>query len=311
VAQPGPLRALERARLDVALRAAAPDRLRPAALRDPALPPAAQHHPRPPRARDDPRRRDHHRAARAGLRQRRGLRPGRADPCRALQPAGPRGHRPPHVVHVLRRGPHGGHLPRGGEHRRPPRARAPRRHLRRQQGEPRRPHEPELRRGRARALRGLRVAGAGRGGRQRPRRPRARLPGGRVARRAAHAHRLPHPHRVRLAAQAGQLRLPRLGARRGRGPRHQGGLRVARGRPLPHPAGGRRLGRRDALPGRGAGRRVPPSRPRRRSFGASCPASRRPDGGTPCRASRPRTGSWRPAPPAAGSSTPSQRPCRS
>ncbi len=50
VAQPRPLRALERPRLDAAVRAAAPDRLRPADRRDQALPPAAFEDARPSRS---------------------------------------------------------------------------------------------------------------------------------------------------------------------------------------------------------------------------------------------------------------------
>ena len=64
------LRAVERPRLDAALRAAAPDRLRPADRRAEALPPAALEDARAPGARRDARRRDHDGAARTGARQR-------------------------------------------------------------------------------------------------------------------------------------------------------------------------------------------------------------------------------------------------
>ena len=57
---------------------------------------------------------------------------------------------PPDVVHLLRRRPDGGHLPRGRLDRRVPRARAPHRDLRRQPHQPRRADEPLVRRRRPR-----------------------------------------------------------------------------------------------------------------------------------------------------------------
>ena len=51
-------------------------------------------------------------------------------------------------------------------------------------------------------------------------------------RSAAQPHRRAHPHRLRLAAQAGQPEGPRLAARRGRGAPDQGGLRLGSGPPL-------------------------------------------------------------------------------
>ena len=70
LARPRPLRAVERARLDAALRAAAPDRLpRHDARRAEALPAARQPHRRASRARPRERDRDDDRAARPGARQ--------------------------------------------------------------------------------------------------------------------------------------------------------------------------------------------------------------------------------------------------
>ena len=70
LARPRPLRALERPRLDAAVLAAAPDRLRAADRRAEELPPARLAHRGPPGARLAPRHRDHDRPARPGPRQR-------------------------------------------------------------------------------------------------------------------------------------------------------------------------------------------------------------------------------------------------
>ena len=86
-----------------------------------------------------------------------------------------------------------------------------------------------------------------------------------------------HPHRLRLAEQAGHPDGPRLAAGRGRGAPDQGGLRLGPRRPLP---GARRGGR--ALP-RGRGRRAAP---RPRTTGTSAPrptATSTPSCGTSCR----------------------------
>ena len=196
---------------------------------------------------------DHHGPAGAGLRQLGRLRPGRGHAGRALQPAGARGGVPSHLVHLLGRRPDGGHLPRGRLDRRLPAPRAADRDLRRQPHQPGRAHQPGVRRGRARPLRRLRVAGPARGRRQRPRGDRARPLGGGGRRRPAHADRLPHPHRVRRAPQAGHLVGPRVPARP-RGDRgHQARLRLAR---VAHLPGARRGG---GLAG-GAGRAGPRAR---------------------------------------------------
>ena len=129
--------------------------------------------PGPPRARPRPRdarRRGHHRAARAGLRQRRRHGDGRALPARALRR---RGHGPPHVRDLLRRRPHGGHRLRGRVAGRPARARQARLPLRRQLDLARRPDVAELRLRGRHASASRPTAGTSRGRRrQRPRRAR-------------------------------------------------------------------------------------------------------------------------------------------
>ena len=80
------------------------------------------------------------------------------------------------------------------------------------------------------------------------------------------------PHRLRLAAQAGHLRRPRRAARRGGGARDQARLRLAGGRPVPRPRrgpralrrGGRRPRRRGARRVGGQARRLRRGRARAR-----------------------------------------------
>ena len=96
-----------------------------------------QPHARPPRGAPHHGRRGHHRPARPGLRQRRRHGHRRALPARPLRR---RAVRPPHVRHLRRRRPRGGHQPRGRLARRPPRARPARLRLRRQPHHHRRPH---------------------------------------------------------------------------------------------------------------------------------------------------------------------------
>ena len=87
--------------------------------------------------------------------------------------------RPPHLRHLRRRRPRGGHQPRGRLARRPPRPRPARLRLRRQPHHHRRPDRAGPLRRRRQALRGLRLARARtRRGRQRPRRPRGGRPPG-------------------------------------------------------------------------------------------------------------------------------------
>ena len=111
--RPRPLRAVERPRLDAALRAAAPDRLRPADRRAEELPPAAQQDAGPPRSGRHARRRDHHRPAGPGHHQCGGHGAGREAAGRRVQPRRPRHRRPPHLRVPGRRLPDGRHQPRG------------------------------------------------------------------------------------------------------------------------------------------------------------------------------------------------------
>ena len=97
LAGPRPFRAVERPRLDAAVRAAAPHRLRSADRGAEAIPPAPLEDARAPGARPHRRGRDHHRAARAGPRQRGRHGAGRAPARRALQPSGARDRRSPDV----------------------------------------------------------------------------------------------------------------------------------------------------------------------------------------------------------------------
>ena len=121
------------------------------------------------------------------------------------------------------------------------------------------------------ALRRLRLAHPAGRRRQRRRRDR-RGHRGRRGGRPAEPHRRPHPHRLRQPEQAGHPEGARRPARPGRGPAHQGGLRLG---PGPHVLrAGRGRGRvppRRSTTGKDAGRRLggalrrlraPRSRPR-------------------------------------------------
>ena len=168
LAQPRPLRALQRPRLDAAVRAAAPDRLRPADGAAQAVPPVALDDPGPSGGRRHPGRGDHHRPAGPGHRQRRRLRAGREGAGRTLQPPGIRRGRPPHLGVLRRRLPDGGHLAGGhlaGRHLEAGQAGGG---LRRQQHLHRRRGPGLVHRRHREALRGLRLARDPR--RRRPRR---------------------------------------------------------------------------------------------------------------------------------------------
>ncbi len=218
LAGPGPLPAVGRPRLDAALRAALPLRLR----EDDAgaaseLPPARQPHGRPSRARARRRHRDHHRPPRPGPWQLGRLRPGRAPPERQLRR---RAGGPLDLRAVRRRLPDGRHQPRGRLPRRSPEAGTPHRPLRRQPHLDRRPDLADRLGRPGRALRGLRLAcPVGR---------RARSRGGLGGHRGgpggppALADRLPHGDRLRRAHQGGQREDPR------RPPRRRGDRRRAR-----------------------------------------------------------------------------------
>ena len=176
--------------------------------------------PGPPRGPPHRGSRGHHRAARPGIRQRRG--PGRG---RALAPGPvrPRGVRPPHLRDLQRRRPDGGHQPRGRLPRRPPAARSARLRLRRQPHQHRRRDRARAVRRRGRALPGLRLARrpARRDG-QRRRRARGRAAAGRGRRRGPVAVRPAQPHRLALPQLHRHRRRPRQPAGRRRGADHEG-----------------------------------------------------------------------------------------
>ena len=250
LARPRPLRALLRARLDAPLLGAAPHGLRGLARRHQELPPARLALRRPPGVRARAGDRDDDRAARPGHRHRGRPRARRAHAGGAPQPARPRDRRPPHLRDRLRRRPAGGRRVGGVLAGRPPRPRPPDLLLRRQPHLDRGRHGALVLRGRARALRGLRLARAEprRGPRPRPHRGGGARGAGR---RAPVADRRAHPHRARLAEQAGHPRRPRRAARRGGDQAHQAGLRLPEPRAVLHPRRGAR-----ALPRVRAARRA-------------------------------------------------------
>ena len=173
--RPRPVRAVGRPRLDAAVRAAAPVGLRPVARRHPALPAAPLEDARTPRARADPRGRDHDRSARPGPGQRGRVRAGRTDPGRALRQ---RARRPPHLRARERRRHDGGRRERGVLARRPPGPGPARGPVRRQPRDHRRADLAQLLGGRRAPLRSVRVGSAAR-----------RRPGARDGARRARAAR--------------------------------------------------------------------------------------------------------------------------
>ena len=214
LARPRPLRAVGRARLDAALRAALPDRLsRHGPRAAAALPPARLAHRGPSRVRPCARHRDHHRAARPGPRQRGRHGAGRAPSARPVR----RGSgRPPHLRDRERRRPDGGHQPRGVLARRPSAPRPADRAVRRQPHLDRRLDRARPVRQHAQAVRGLRLAGRARSTATIPRRSSGRSGRG-PGRGPAEPDRLPHHDRLRRADQGRHRRDPRLAARRRRG----------------------------------------------------------------------------------------------
>ena len=237
-----------------------------------------------------------------GLRQRRGHGHRGAPPRGRVQPARPRGHRPPDVRHLLRRRPPGGHHGRGRIAGGPPQARQADRALRRQPDPARRPHRLDVHRGRRRPLRRLRLAHPAGRRRQRRRRDQRRHRG-RQGGRPALAHRRPHHDRLREPQQGRLAEGARRPARPRRGPPHQGGLRLGPGQDVLRAGGGRR-----AVParrGRGQGRAggmgcrrstptPPPTPPRPPSCAAASPGAWR-TAGTPGSTSTRPDPRWRPA----------------
>ena len=330
LAGPRPVRALVRPLQPHPLHPALPGRLGPGAGGPQVAAHLGQQDPGPPGVRPHRRRRDDHRAARPGRRQRRGHGDGRPPRARAARPERRRGRvavRPLRLRHGQRRRPRGGRERRGVVDRRHPAARQPRPDLRRQRDLDRGQHRDRVHRGRRRPLRGLRLARTD--GRLDPRRPRQqlRLPGGRpgpvrrdpqgpARHRPAELHPAPHDHRLAGPQPPEHLQGPRLRARRRRGGRHQGDPRLRPGPDLRGPARRHRAhpqGDR-ARPGR-AGRVADDVRRvvaqavrRRRPLRAAADADPARPAGTPtCRPSRPTRRGWRPARPAARSSTPSPR----
>ena len=152
-AGPRPLRALQRARLDAAVRAAAPHGLRGVDGRPQGLPPDALEDAGASGVRHDPGRGDDDRAAGPGTRQRGGHGARGEAAGRRVQP--PRAHhrRPPDLRLPGRRLPHGGHLARGVLARGHAPARQARRPLRRQRHLDRRARRRLVHRQHADALR--------------------------------------------------------------------------------------------------------------------------------------------------------------
>ena len=169
MARPRPLRALERPRLDAALRAAAPERVRPDDRGPQGLSPAALENPGAPGSRRHPGGRDHDRPARAGVGQR-GRDGDRRDGPRAhLQPARARDRRSQHLGLSRRRLPDGGDQPRGLLARRDARPGQADLLLGQQRDLDRRQRRRVVHRRHAQALRGLRLARRARRRRPRPR----------------------------------------------------------------------------------------------------------------------------------------------
>ena len=140
VAGPRPLRALGRATRRCCSTRACTSRATTSALDEiKQFRQLGSHTPGHPENFDDAGRRDDHRPARPGVRERRRDGDGGEVPAREVRR---RGLRPPHLRDLLRRRPDGGRRLRGGLARRPPAPRAARLPLRRQRDHDRRPDEP-------------------------------------------------------------------------------------------------------------------------------------------------------------------------
>ena len=257
VGQPRPLRALRRARLDPALRAAAPVRgqvgqpglrdrghARGLARRPEAVPPARLEVSRAPRVPLDLRGRVHHRPARHRDRDQRRHGDRRALAGRHVQPPGLRPVRLRRLRRRRRRLPDGGHRRRGRLAGRAPEAVEPVLVLRQQPDHHRGQHEPGVQRGRAGPVRRAGLGRAARHRRQRPRRPGRGDRGLQGRDVAADVDRGRQRHRLRRPAQAGHPRRARRAARGRRGRGDQAVLPLARRPGLPRPGPGPRALRR-------------------------------------------------------------------
>ncbi len=239
LAQPGPLRAVGRPRVDAPVLDAPPDGLRRQPRRPQGLPAVGLDHPGSPGIRPDLGGRGDDRTARPGPRERHRHGHRGAAAGGGVQPARARHRRPPDLRHRQRRRHAGGGRLRGLLAGRPPEAGQARRALRRQPDPARRADGVGVQRRRACPLRGLRLAHPAGRGRQRHRRDLGRHRC-RQGRRPAVRHRRPHPHRLRQPEQAGHPEGARGAARAGRGEADQGGLRLGSG---PHVLRARRRGR--------------------------------------------------------------------
>ncbi len=246
LAQPRPLRAVERPRVDAPLVDPAPHgresgqpRVRSAraavgvARRHRALPPAGQPRTRSSGVSPRVRRGDDDGSARAGHRDQRRDGDGAEVPRRALQPAGLHRLRLRHLRNLRRRMPHGRHRRGSGVARGPPRARQPVLDLRQQSHHDRRQHAHRVHGGRRRPVPRLPVERAARGRRQRPRADRARASRFQAHQAPPDADHPGHAHRLRLAASAGHRRGTRRAARCRGGEAHQARIRLAGGCAVP------------------------------------------------------------------------------
>ena len=204
--------------------------------------------------------------------------------------------RPARLRDLLRRRPDGGRHDGGRVDRRPPRPRPARLLLRRQPHHDRRHDRAQLHdRGQGQALRGARLARAVGRRLRGPRRARAGDPRRAGRGGAPVADHRPQPHRVRRAERDRHLQVARRAARRGRGPRRQGGARARSGQAVRRAGRGLRAHGRAARPGSRPSRSgtTASSGGRRRSRSCArtgrptAPASRGPAGSRRCRRSRP------------------------
>jgi hypothetical protein len=154
VARSRPFRPVERPCVDAVVRAAPPERVRPADGRAQALPSVAQLDARSPRARPHPRRGNHDRPVGTGHHQCGGHGTRRKAHGRRVQPAGPHHRGSSHLRVSRRRLPDGRHQPRGMRTGRRVEAEQADRALRRQRHLDRRPGEGLVRRRHTRALPG-------------------------------------------------------------------------------------------------------------------------------------------------------------